>query len=252
MTQSIFASIDVLMPVFGKAGTISTTLERVVRTFGEDGRHSFRFVVILDGPDELCKEQIRTISDTRITLIELPMNSGKGAALRAGCRDLKGDFAVFMDADLDIDPSAALDGITTMESNGSSTLACVYGSKLHPNSTVVYPFRRRFLSLMFRRLVRLLLKLDVEDTQTGVKVFRTSHLSKVINHCSEQRFLFDVELLTLLAWSGGAFMSTPVRIDYAFNSSIGLKDIAVMGADTIRLAIRMRMRRKEIMEAMHE
>lgn len=251
MAQNVSATIDVLMPVFGKAGTIRPTLERVIRTFDEDGRHSFRFVVILDGPDESCKEQIQTISDRRISLIELPMNSGKGAALRAACSDLKGDFAVFMDADLDIDPSAALDGLTIMEGNGSSTLACVYGSKVHPNSTVIYPLRRRILSSMFRRYVRFLLKLDVEDTQTGIKVLRTSYLSKVIDRCSERRFLFDVELLTLMAWSGGSFVSTPVKIDYAFDSSIGLKDIAVMGADTMRLAIRMRTRRKKLMEAIH-
>ena len=240
------------MPVFGKSETIRPTLERVTRTLSSNQGYEYRFVIILDGPDEVCKRQILEFPDPRVSIIELTENCGKGAALRAGCDDLRGSLAVFMDADLDIDPSAALDGIFALTNGNSKSLACVYGSKLHPESRVIYPFRRRMLSSMFRRYVRLLLKLDVEDTQTGIKVFRTDHLSQVIDKCAEQRFLFDVELLTLLAWNGGTFAPTPVKIDYAFNSSIKIRDVMMMGIDTLRLAARMRVQRKQLMGINHE
>lgn len=240
------------MPVFGKSETIRPTLERVTRTLSSNQGYVYRFVIILDGPDEVCKRQILEFPDPRVSIIELTENCGKGAALRAGCDDLRGSLTVFLDADLDIDPSAALDGILALTNGNSKSLACVYGSKLHPESRVIYPFRRRMLSSMFRRYVRLLLKLDVEDTQTGIKVFRTDHLSQVIDKCAEQRFLFDVELLTLLAWNGGTFAPTPVKIDYAFNSSIKIRDIMMMGIDTLRLAARMRIQRKQLMGINHE
>lgn len=252
MAQQVLQSVDVFMPVYGKAETIRPTLERVTQTLSPDGGCSFRFVIVLDGPDETCRRVIREFPDPRVSLIELTENRGKGAALRAACTDLRGSLTVFMDADLDIDPSAALDGISVLTNGNSKSLACVYGSKLHPESRVIYPFRRRMLSSMFRRYVRLLLKLDVEDTQTGIKVFRTDHLSQVIDKCAEQRFLFDVELLTLLAWNGGTFAPTPVKIDYAFNSSIKIRDIMMMGIDTLRLAARMRIRRKQLMGINHE
>jgi dolichol-phosphate mannosyltransferase len=252
VVQIVLQSVDVLMPVHGKAETIRPTLERVTQTLGPNGRCSFRFVIVLDGPDEACRREIREFPDPRISLIELSENRGKGAALRAACSDLQGSLTVFMDADLDIDPSAALDGISVLTNGNSKSLACVYGSKLHPESQVIYPFRRRMLSSIFRRYVRVLLKLDVEDTQTGIKVFRTDHLLQVIDKCAEQRFLFDVELLTLLAWNGRTFAPTPVKIDYAFNSSIKIRDIIIMGIDALQLAYRMRIQRKQLMGINHE
>lgn len=247
MGHQVLDAIDVFMPVYGKSETIGQTLERVTQTLSPNWGFDFRFVLVLDGPDDACKRQIQEFSDSRVSLIELSENCGKGAALRAACSDLRGSMTVFIDADLDIDPSAALDGIHALTNGNLKSLACVYGSKLHPESRVIYPFRRRMLSSMFRRYVRFLLKLDVEDTQTGIKVFRTEYLSQVIDKCAEQRFLFDVELLTLLAWNGGTFAPTPVKIDYAFNSSIKIRDIMMMGIDTLRLAIRMRIQRKRLM-----
>lgn len=235
-----------------KADTIRQTLEKVTTTLRDDAQYEFRFVLVLDGPDEATKLQIIAFPDRRVTLLELPSNQGKGAALREACQDLRADLTVFMDADLDIDPSCVLRGIREFKDRQNTSLACAYGSKIHHQSIVNYPLLRRVLSKSFRQLIRYTLSLDVEDTQTGIKVFRTSRLSEVIGSCKEKRFLFDVELLTLLTWRGGSFVSIPIKLDYAFNSSIRIRDVLKMGIDTSRLLVRMKAYRMKYHKSFNE
>jgi glycosyltransferase involved in cell wall biosynthesis len=252
MGQNETNYVDVFLPVYAKADTIRQTLEKVTTTLRDDSQNEFRFVLVLDGPDETTKRQITAFPDRRVTLLELPANQGKGAALRKACHDLRADLTVFMDADLDIDPSCVLRGIREFKDRQDTSLACAYGSKIHHQSIVNYPPLRRILSEIFRRLIRLALSLDVEDTQTGVKVFRSSRLSEVVGSCKEKRFLFDVELLTLLTWRGGSFVSIPIKLDYAFNSSIRIRDVLRMGIDTSRLLVRMQASRMRYRKGFNE
>ncbi len=248
MSVNNFGSVDVVIPVHGKSQTLKKTLSVITRTLSDESGYRFRFLIVLDGPDEQCRRHVLDLQDTRVVLIELATNHGKGFALREACSDLKGQLTIFMDADLDIDPAAALWGIKVYEKQEDASLACVYGSKFHRESEVIYPLSRRFFSAIFRKFVKLLLRIDVEDTQTGLKVFDSARLRDVISDCRERRFLFDVELLTLLGWRGGTFSPMPVRVDFVYDSTIKIRDVLVMAFDLVRLAVRMRLRHQSVIE----
>jgi hypothetical protein len=74
--------------------------------------------------------------------------------------------------------------------------------------------------MAFRIFTRLFINIDVEDTQTGIKVFRSSNLKEVVLQSSENGFLFDLEVLMLMSDLDAKFESLPVDLDYQFNSSI--------------------------------
>jgi hypothetical protein len=89
-------------------------------------------------------------------------------------------------------------------------------------------------------LIKAIFGLDIEDTQTGVKVFRIDALAIAIPKTKEYRFLFDVELLAICGIFRYQMVPMPVQLDYQYSSSINLLSAFRMIIDTAKLGWRIR------------
>lgn len=241
MTQQL--DLIVVLPAYKESLTIAQAVNRLVGILSAS-QLTFQINVVLDGPDPDIVQALVSVSDPRVLQFQLPKNFGKGAALRHGAHFGDSRYIAFLDADLDIHPEAVITGFDILESELLGRIGVAYGCKLHPKSKVTYPFIRRILSSQYRRLIRILFRMDIEDTQTGVKVFRTQALRGVLTKSVENRFLFDIEIFKLLADDGWNATPIPVVLDYQFSSTIGAISVAQMVAQTIRLRIRMSLNTK--------
>jgi glycosyltransferase involved in cell wall biosynthesis len=125
-----------------------------------------------------------------------------------------------MDADGDIDPRAIRPSLALMELYEPDI---VLGSKRHPLSEVSYPTLRRLLSWTYHKLCRLLFRVNVRDTQTGLKLIRRDVLATVLPRMLEKRYAFDLELLVVARRLGfRRVLEAPVRIDYRFSSQVNM------------------------------
>ena len=96
----------------------------------------------------------------------------------------------------------------------------VIGSKRHPDSQVSYPWLRRAQSWVYQVLIRVLFRLDLRDTQTGLKLFRGEVFRAVVPLLSVKRFAFDLELLVVARKLGfRRFVEVPVKIAYQFETT---------------------------------
>ena len=86
--------------------------------------------------------------------------------------------------------------------------------------------------------------LDIEDSQTGMKVFSRVPLALAIGNCNESRFLFDIELMSILNNLGYKMVPIPVILDYQYSSSISLLSTLRMIDDTVKLGWRFRQTKK--------
>jgi len=144
--------------------------------------------------------------------------AGKGHALRVGFGQARGTYVAFIDADGDIDPGSLRPLVELMDRFAPDI---VLASKRHPLSEVNYPPLRRLLSWGYHRLGRLLFRIDVADTQTGLKLFHRDVLEAVLPRMLEKRFAFDLELLVVARRHGfDRVLEAPVKIDYRFSSTI--------------------------------
>ena len=108
------------------------------------------------------------------------------------------------------------------------------GSKRHPDSEVHYPPVRVVASWLFQQLVRLLFRLDVRDTQVGLKVFNRAVAEQVVPLLLVKRYAFDIELLAVArAFGFGRVKELPVRLDYRFTGS-GVTSCRSQGVDRHR------------------
>jgi hypothetical protein len=149
-----------------------------------------------------------------------------------------------LDGDTDIDPNGLITAVKAFEMNTVNGLAVVYGSKLHKETTLRYPWWRILSSQLYRVYLKSLFRLDVQDTQTGLKVYRGEYLRSAIRTSKENGFVFDLEIYLLLKKSNLRFVSIPIEINYGYASTLKISSALNMIAKTTKLRFR-RMRLAE-------
>jgi glycosyltransferase involved in cell wall biosynthesis len=149
----------------------------------------------------------------------------------------KGDYVIFLDADLDLHPRQLPRFFEIMDETGVDV---VIGSKRHPESKVDYPFVRRIYSAVYYTMIRLLFGLPVRDTQTGLKLFKTQVLRDVFPRILVKRFAFDIEVLTNAHRLGYTIADAPVQLEFRRGTGrVKMKDAKSMFIDTLGVFYRM-------------
>jgi glycosyltransferase involved in cell wall biosynthesis len=231
--------LSVILPVFNEKANIRATIEETEKVLKDIGLEH-EIIAVDDGSTDGTWDELKTTAsevDT-LRLIRCEKNGGKGQALKLGFKESSGELVAFLDAGMEINPNHLIDFLKLMEENGVDV---VIGSKRHPRSEVVYPTRRIFWSAVHNTAVRLLLRLPVNDTQVGCKLFKRAALEKVIPSLLVKRYAFDVELLANIHRRGYKILEAPVSLN--FNSGpdkMRFKDISRIALDILAVFYRMR------------
>jgi len=230
--------VTVVLPAYLEESTIESSVNRLMNCLDDYGI-VFLLKVVVDGPGDLTADILSRIPDSRLQVIELDRNHGKGHAVRRGLADCTTDLVAYMDADLDLHPEGLAEAIRELQNSPAEVCGAI-GSKVHPMSDVDYPLSRRILSRLFKVLVKFAFSLDVSDSQTGLKVFRRSAVEDVLPTLKREGFEFDLELLSRLSQRGHKFTEVPVQLDYHFETTVNVKTGMRALIDTMVLAIQLR------------
>jgi glycosyltransferase involved in cell wall biosynthesis len=232
----------VVVPVYNQGESIvanvDTILERIAAGLGEP----FELIVVSDGSVDRTEEQLLERRDELVSVLHYDRNLGKGYALKVGGLQARGQWVGYVDSDLDLDPAAIPRFLRHAQDR---SLDIVIGSKRHPDSVVHYPGSRRVASWLYQQLIRLLFRLNVSDTQVGLKVFRREVAAQVMPLLLVKRYAFDLELLAVSRALGfRRLRELPVTLQYRFTGS-GVRSAAVLHAliDTAAIFYRLRVLR---------
>ena len=240
MPEADALELSIVVPFFNPGRRLAGHLGGVVEAL-EDTGLSYEVLAVSDGSTDQSAQSIAALVGGRVRRIDMPMHVGKGEALRVGLRQGRGRYLGFIDADGDI-PARQLGAFVDAIRSGSVDI--VVGSKRHPDSEVAYPPLRRLYSWAYQQLVRLLFRLDVRDTQTGLKILRRQVLESVLPETFEERFAFDLELLVLARRHGfDRIAELPVRVEQHLGSTISASAVLGIVADTLAVWWRLRVRR---------
>jgi len=237
-------SLTVVVPVYNGGDEIVANVE-LIRRVVADGLpgEQIELIVVSDGSiDGSAERLLESRSASRIRVIHYDRNLGKGYAVKAGALVSHGQWVAFVDADLDLDPASIP---AYLEVARRERLDFAIGSKRHSESVVAYPLSRRIASRCYQQLNRLLFRLDVRDTQVGLKVISRAVVDDVLPLLLVKRFAFDLELLAVGAELGYTRVrELPVKLEYRFTGS-QLRSRAVLRAfvDTAAIFYRLRILR---------
>jgi glycosyltransferase involved in cell wall biosynthesis len=241
--RHVASKISIIMPAFNESEHIIGNLREVVSTFQAFGC-DYEVLVVDDGsPDNTHLHAARVLLERpeRVRIVRYDRNQGKGNALIAGFLHCRGDYVVFLDADMDLHPSQLPIFFEIMEARN---VDAVIGSKRHPESQVNYPFVRQLYSFGYYGMVRILFGLPLRDTQTGLKLFKRKVLEDVFPRVLAKRFAFDIEVLAIAHWLGYAISDAPVRLTFQRKMGrINMRHVWSIGLDTLAIFYRLRLRR---------
>jgi hypothetical protein len=179
---------------------------------------AYEIVMVSDGSTDDTLAIARELASPTLRVVHYPERMGKGHALRVGLSRARGEYVGFIDSDGDIDPQAIGPFLSLMRLYQPDV---VLGSKRHPMSEVAYPPVRRVMSWVYHKLTRLMFRVNVRDTQTGLKVIRRDVLFAVLPRMFEKRYAWDLELLVVARMLGFTkVFEAPVRIQYRFSSQV--------------------------------
>jgi Glycosyl transferase family 2 len=241
--RPVLPLLSVVVPVYNGGDQIVQNVtairDEVARGIGSD---ALELIVVSDGSIDGTAERLLESRSEDTRVIHYDRNLGKGYAVKAGALASRGAWVALVDADLDIDPRSVADYLDVARRDG---LDFAIGSKRHQESVVRYPRSRRVASWCYQQLNRLLFRLDVRDTQVGLKVFSREVVDDVVPLLLVKRFAFDLELLAVSSALGhDRIRELPVRLDYRFTGS-ALGSGAVLRAlwDTAAIFYRLRVLR---------
>jgi len=224
---------SILIPAYNEETNIIATIRETAEVL-EAFNPFYEIIVIDDGSrDNTCQKVTDIISsgNSKVQIQSYFPNKGKGYALKYGTDFASGNLILFLDADLDLHPSQLIEMYKIMQENNADV---VIGSKMHKDSKINYPFLRKFLSSSYYLLIKVLFRLKVKDTQTGIKLFKQDVLKKCISQVLVKRYAFDLELLVIINRKGYKILEVPV--DVSENREfrrIGIKDAFKVFFDTL-------------------
>jgi len=236
-----FNLLSVVVPAYKQEKTIVNDISRLFNVL-DKLNIDYEVVVVVDGFLDGTYNKIKKIKSKKLKLYGYDKNQGKGYAVKCGMLKTKGDIVGFIDAGMDINPSAFFILLDFMKLHNADIIV---GSKLHPDSVVRYPVKRRILSWGYRVFTHLLFGFNVKDTQVGLKLFKREVVRSVFPRLLIKQFAFDVETLAV-AYSLGytRIYEAPIKLTFKDKSSITSRSfwriIFFMLWDTVAVFYRLR------------
>src|SRR5580700_7699513 len=231
--------VSIVVPYYNPGARLRSTVEHMVRVLDASGM-TFEIIAVSDGSTDGSPFTLAGFPESMVRRMDFATNAGKGSALRAGLGMGRGRYLGFIDADGDISPEFLGDFVSLMRTEQPDI---IIGSKRHPDSSVHYPPLRRLYSWAYQRLIHLLFRLNVKDTQVGIKLVDRSVIADVLPLLRESRFALDLELVVLARRLGYTrIVEAPVRIEERFGSTISLKAVWLLLLDTLGLFLRFSVR----------
>jgi glycosyltransferase involved in cell wall biosynthesis len=231
--------LSVVVPAFQEAGRIASTVKELASVLDDSlGSGTYEVIVVDDGSDDGTANAAEAADVDGVRVIRLPVNRGKGAAVRAGALAANGAVIAFTDADLSYAPSHLIRLMRRVEEGCDM----VVGNRYHADATarVRAGVVREISGRVFNLTTRLLLGLRWRDTQCGLKAFSRSAARILFAESRVDGFAFDVELFLLAAKHGFTVCEVPVDLNSAAGSTVQLRSDAVrMVRDLLELRRRL-------------
>lgn len=225
--------LSVVIPSYHEQPTIAETIRRVrveLADVAADG--GLEIVVVDDGSGDGTASAARAGGADLV--VALPVNRGKGAAVRAGVLASHGRTVAFTDADLAYAPAQIARLLQQVEAGWD----VVVGSRFHEDTTTITRARR--LRELGGRAINLatfaVLKGRHQDTQAGLKAFRSDVARVLFTHGHVEGFAFDVELFHLAERYGFSLTEVPVQVENSDSSTVRVaRDAVALLADLVRI-----------------
>jgi glycosyltransferase involved in cell wall biosynthesis len=187
---------SIIIPAYNESARLGSTLDRVLDYVSRE-QWDAEIIIVNDGSRDHTADLVREYAKNHpcLRLLENPGNRGKGFSVRNGMLNAAGELLLFSDADL----SSPIEEAPKLFAAIHAGADVAIGSRwVRPElQTHRQSLLRQFYGRAFNVALRILLGLNLKDTQCGFKAFTRDAALKIFPQQQIERWGFDPELLFL-------------------------------------------------------
>jgi glycosyltransferase involved in cell wall biosynthesis len=211
--------LSVVIPVYNEADTVGELVRRVLAV-----PYDKEIVLVDDGSTDGTRDVLADLARLDgVRVIYHAHNQGKGAALRTGFGEVRGDVVLIQDADLEYDPQEYPRLLQPILDDKADV---VYGSRfIGSDSHRVLYFWHSVGNRGLTLLSNMMTDLNLTDMETCYKVFRREVIEQI--EIEESRFGFEPEITAKVAKLGCRIYEVGISYSgrtYEEGKKIGWKD----------------------------
>ena len=190
--------VTVLVAAYNEAPVIGDVVRKALGAVP-----SGEVVVVDDGSTD---GTARAAADAGARVVRLAANGGKGAAVRRGLNEARGEVIVLIDGDGQDDPLEIPQLLEALRPDVDLVVGSRFIGHFEPGAiTPVNHWGNRFLT----SVINILFSTALTDTQAGFKALRAETLRRV--DLRARRFDIEVDLLLGVLRAGGRVVEVPVH-----------------------------------------
>lgn len=224
--------LSIIVPSYNEAIKIKNSIKKI-KTYVEKLKLNVEIIVIDDGSTDDTKKILNKING--IIILKNQKNKGKGYSVKRGILKAKGDYALFLDADLSL-PIENLGKFLKFIPEYDIVIA----SRKKHDSTLSKDQSdfRKLAGKIYSKFVKLMIISKFDDTQCGFKLFNIKKTKKLFVKQTIFRFSFDVEILYLANKSKLKIKELGIELKNNPDSSINIiKDSIIMIKDILKIKL---------------
>jgi glycosyltransferase involved in cell wall biosynthesis len=212
--------LSIVVPCYNEKETIKEIIKKLKNIELDDSEIIVVDDASNDGTKEILKKDIEPLVEK---IIYHEQNMGKGAALRTGFKQAKGDVVVVQDADLEYEPHYLPRMLELIENNKADA---VFGSRfLGGNPHRVLYFWHYIGNKLLTLLSNMFTNINLTDMETCYKMIRNEIIQKI--EIEENRFGFEPEITAKITRRNIRIYEIGISYSgrtYAEGKKIGWKD----------------------------
>jgi len=223
-----------VIPVYNEEHRISSFLASVTE-YLQQTDFSYEIVFVDDGSTDKTVAIIKQILDKELPgtfkVVQLPVNAGKGAAIRKGMLEANGEHVFFLDAD----GSTSIEEIDRFIPSFTEDIDIYIAQRTLKQKA---PFKRKFFGYGYIVLANFFLGLDVKDITCGFKCYTKRCIQTIFSRQSLNNWSFDAENIFTARKHGYKIKEIQVTWEHTPGSKVKvLKNLIVCGLDLIRIRL---------------
>ena len=196
-----YRTLTVIVPVFNERTTVAEVVRRMRSV---ELPVELQIIAVDDGSSDGSDKVLAALEDSTMRLLRHTQNQGKGAAIRTGLAEARGDLVLIQDADLEYDPN---DWPKLLAPILSGKARVVYGSRFTGERKNMLPMHwmgNRLLSL----ITNVLYSSTLSDMETCYKLFDAQVLEGLT--VVSNRFDFEPEITAKVLRRGHRIYEVPI------------------------------------------
>ena len=236
-------TLSIVIPAYNEEQRLPKTLQ-TLKAMSEAGVFEFAIEEVIvvddgsvDGTVAWSNEFAKSWS--KLKTVSLSQNRGKGAAVRKGFEEARGQWILVADADM----ATPWDEMNKFKA-GESSEDLFMGSRALAESDIVVRqhWLRQNMGKTFNKILKGLVGLPYKDTQCGFKMVRNDSVfrQQILKKLTVDRFAWDVELILAEQKFKRRIVEIPIRWSHQEASRVHIiRDSLEMFFTVLKLRFRM-------------